>query len=250
MALFPSAPQPPPATLDEALQRIAALEAENSVLYQLLDAVPSMILYKGPRSRLRYANTALRTFYGLTDEQMVHVLDAPLDPAEKYVQDDEFVFSSGEKLFSSGELFIRSDGTVELFNTVKSPIYAPDGSIIGTVGVFENATREQDMASQLSANEARFQRLMANIPGMVYQYVQHPDQSAAFLYVSDGSRELYGLEPAAVEADAQALLEAIHSADRPAFQQSLAHSAATLTAWVWEGRSQTAQGTHWVQAQA
>jgi rsbT co-antagonist protein RsbR len=232
------------------MQRIALLEAENNVLYQLLDAVPAMILYKGPQSRLRYANPALRTFYGLSSEQMENVIDAPLDPAEKYVQDDEYVFSSGEKLASVGELFIRSDGTAELFNTVKSPVYARDGSIIGTVGVFENATREQDMASQLSASEARFRRLMTNIPGMVFQYVQHPDGSVAFLYASDGSREICGLEPAAIEADAQALLDALHPADRQPFTASLAESAASLAAWSWEGRSQTAQGTRWIQAQA
>jgi PAS domain S-box-containing protein len=44
---------------------------------------------------------------------------------------------------------------------------------------------------RLRSSEERYQRLAANIPGVLYQYVIHSDGSHGFLYVSPKSKELY-----------------------------------------------------------
>jgi PAS domain S-box-containing protein len=94
----------------------------------------------------------------------------------------------------------------------------------------------------LRESEARYQRIAANAPGMVYQFVLRADGTMAFPFVSDGCLDVYGVEPAAVRRDAQVLIEAIHPDDRPDFERSVAESAERLLPWQWEGRFRMASG--------
>ncbi len=102
--------------------------------------------------------------------------------------------------------------------------------------------------SMLRESEARYERIAANAPGMVYQFVLRADGFVAFPFVSEGSRELCGLEPEEVQRDATVLIGMIHPEDRPGFDRSVATSAATLSPWKWEGRFITRAGeTKWLQ---
>ncbi len=84
--------------------------------------------------------------------------------------------------------------------------------------------------------EARYARIAANAPGMFYQFVLRPDGSVGFSYVSEGSRELYGLETQDIHRDAALVIDMIHPEDRPGFDRSVEASAAALSPWKWEGR--------------
>ena len=90
--------------------------------------------------------------------------------------------------------------------------------------------------SELEHSEARYERIAANVPGMVYQFVLYPDGRTEFPYVSEGCRAVYGLEPHAIQADANLLIAAIHPDDLAGFSASVLASAATLEPWNWEGR--------------
>jgi hypothetical protein len=62
---------------------------------------------------------------------------------------------------------------------------------------------------------ARYARIAANAPGAVCRFVPRPDGSAAFPFVGEGCREVYGLEPHEIQED------------RPGFDRSVADPAAT-----------------------
>ncbi len=88
----------------------------------------------------------------------------------------------------------------------------------------------------LHEREARYQRLVANAPGMFYQVVLEPDGTLWFPFVSDGCRDLFEVDPRAVEQDAQVLLQMIHPDDRPVYEGALAASLQGLQPWQWQGR--------------
>ncbi|HEX6710471.1 MAG TPA: PAS domain S-box protein [Rubrobacter sp.] len=102
--------------------------------------------------------------------------------------------------------------------------------------------RFSTQAAQLEDSEARYARIVANAPGMVYRLVKHQDGSIALPFVSEGSREIYGLEPHELQQDTSLYFDAIHPEDRPSFERELAQSAATLSPCEWEGRVRLRSG--------
>lgn len=100
----------------------------------------------------------------------------------------------------------------------------------------------------LQQSQLRLEQIAANVPGMIFQFLQRPDGSRSVLYASSGCRELYELEPEAIQADFQVLSNLIHPDDREAYERSVTTSAAMGKSWNWEGRVVTPSGKlKWIQ---
>ena len=100
----------------------------------------------------------------------------------------------------------------------------------------------------LQQSQLRLEQIAANVPGMIFQFLQRPDGSRSVLYASSGCRELYELEPEAIQADFQVLSNLIHPDDREAYERSVTTSAAMGKSWNWEGRVVTPLGKlKWIQ---
>lgn len=104
---------------------------------------------------------------------------------------------------------------------------------------------------ELRPSEERFQRMAANIPGIIFQAVQRPDGYRRLLFASSGCRELFEIEPELAQEDQSLLWNLIHPDDRPAYHKSVADAGANLQPWRWEGRVITKSGKLiWVQCAA
>ena len=132
------------------------------------------------------------------------------------------------------EVFFRADGTAFPVEYSSFPI-VEEGKVRGAVVTFADITERKRTHDALQASEARYQRIAANVPGMVYQFVLHPDGSFDFPFVSEYSRELYGIEPEEIVANPMCLIDIIHPEDRAPFDQSVADSADALQPWKWAG---------------
>jgi len=86
----------------------------------------------------------------------------------------------------------------------------------------------QQTEAALRWSESRFQKMAANIPGMIFQFLRRPDSSESVLFASSGW-ELFEVEPAETQANFSQLKALIHPDDRQAYEQSVAVSAATPT---------------------
>ncbi len=72
----------------------------------------------------------------------------------------------------------------------------------GGISVFFQVTTERHRAEEaLSERGARLKAVTDNLPGMVYQMRQDPDNGLSFTYLSERSRELLGVPPEQVIAD-------------------------------------------------
>lgn len=94
----------------------------------------------------------------------------------------------------------------------------------------------QSLADELEQVRARFAAIVANMPGLVYQFVLHADGRVDFPYLSDGCLALLGLSAAELHAEPQRFLAQILEADRPAYLAAMQASASALWSWNWEGR--------------
>lgn len=132
--------------VDAQIKQKDALRQGRSFFQQVIDAVEECILVKGKKSKLLWANKAFREFYGMTNEQLLGLLDAPFnepDYTQQYVKDDLYVFETGKPLHIPSEPVTRHDGVVRNFYTVKSPIFEDEGKVSMTVGISRDITDVQ-----------------------------------------------------------------------------------------------------------
>jgi PAS domain S-box-containing protein len=114
-----------------------------------------------------------------------------------------------------------------------------------------DSSDHQKTVDALHQSERRFQRLIANMPGMVYRYLPCAGDSDAFMYVNHGCRDLFELEPHEVLQNAGSVWALIHPDDLPSLQQSVAIAVEHCLPWQWEGRVITPSGQlKWIQGRS
>ncbi|WP_293271193.1 PAS domain S-box protein, partial [Microcoleus sp. PH2017_02_FOX_O_A] len=150
---------------------------------------------KGPESKIVWANQAFRDYYGMTEEELQGIVDAPFsnpDNTLQYIKDDAFVFETGQTLQIAEEPVTRHDSEVRLFSTVKAPIRNEDGQITMTVGVSRDMTERKAAEEAVKASEAKYRRLVETSQDMIWSV----NAQGRFTFVNAAVRYIYGYEPA------------------------------------------------------
>lgn len=117
------------------------------------------------------------------------------------------------------------------------------------LSAFYDITLTKQALESLKRSEARFQKLVANVPGMIYQSRLAENGIISLPFISSNSREIYELNPAEIQANPQILTNIIYPEDRHSFQTARNISAQTLQPYKWEGRIILNSGKiKWIQA--
>lgn len=200
-----------------AEQKLRASEAaardREKMYQQILDAIADMVLVKGSKSKIVWGNKAFRNYYGMTNEQLQDIVDAPFNEPDytlQYIKDDAYVFETGEILEIPAEPVTRHDGEVRLFSTVKSPIRNKEGEVIMTVGVSRDITDNKQAEVALMESEAKFRRFVEDANDIIYSLA--PD--GKFTYISPNVTEILGYEPE--ETIGKSFVSFIHPDDKQA----------------------------------
>jgi signal transduction histidine kinase len=104
------------------------------------------------------------------------------------------------------------------------------------VGIGDDLSHVEAAALALEQYQARYNAVVNHTPGLVYQFVQHPDGSIGFPYLSDGCTALLGLGVSELQHDPGLFLKLVLPEDRDGYLQAMAESRASLAGWNWEGR--------------
>ena len=115
----------------------------------------------------------------------------------------------------------------------------------GRVVLYSDVTARRHVEEALLESESRFQDMVANVPGVVFQMETRDGDAAAFRYVSPSATKLLGLDPEMVIADPQLWLDQVHQDDRPGFDAALARATRSMEPWIWEGRMVLGSGSVW-----
>jgi signal transduction histidine kinase len=87
------------------------------------------------------------------------------------------------------------------------------------------------LARSLAHSENRFGSVVANLPGVIYQRVVRPDGDIYYTYISEGSRELFGVSPEEILADPQALFRHHAPEYAASFRDRLLAASRELKIW-------------------
>jgi signal transduction histidine kinase len=151
------------------------------------------------------------------------------------------------------------------------PVLAPDGAPIGALALHFRAPflpsdldrSAIDTLCQLAgiviahdrwerdahSAEERLDSLAANLPGVIYQRTVRPDGSIRYTYISDGTRELFGVAPQEILANPEALFDRYGKDYRNSFQNRLRQASRELKLWDVETPIEARDGTKkWTHA--
>ncbi|AJY52548.1 GAF domain-containing protein [Halomonas sp. KO116] len=107
------------------------------------------------------------------------------------------------------------------------------------------------LESELRASRERLTKLVAQLPGTVYQFRRFPEGQMTFPFSSPQIQQLYGITPAQAAEDATPAFERIHPDDLDAISASIEHSANTLEDWTATFRVARQENDYrWITGQA
>ncbi len=160
----------------------------------------------------------------------------------------------------------QADGSEKWLKTHKVLLRNQRNEIVGLVGTFEEITERVELERELKeqtqnleslvanrtqeliASKARFEKLVINVPGAIYQFKLDTDGKFSFPYISSDCEEILGYTSKQMMNDSELILSLIYPEDRSHFEQIVKHSAQTLQPKHWEGRITTSLGkVKWIQ---
>lgn len=138
-------------------RRIAEQELAGSkvLLESLIDSIPDLIFYKDKGSVYLGCNTAFSRFTDKKEEEIIGKTDFELFPEELAIffrEKDQQMFASGGPRHNK-EWVTYPDGRKVLLDTLKTPYYAPDGTVIGLIGISRDITEKQRSKEKLKKIE-------------------------------------------------------------------------------------------------
>jgi len=229
-----------------------SLRQSSELLNAITESTIDPIFAKDLDGRYLMMNSAGAHLLGRSAGEILGKTDAeivPSEAAQTQMKIDRRIMANG--VVQTHEQTATVDGVACTYLSTRGPLRGPGGDVVGIVGISRDITERKEAENALRASEERFQSIVANVPGMVYQFVSHPDGSIEWPFISQGSREIYGMGPETLKNNPSWPFDRVHPEDRSGFDQSVAASAETLSPWHWEGRHRLASGkTQWIQGAA
>lgn len=143
------------------------------------------------------------------------------------------------------------DGRLITVNLLVTAMRDPDGVPQGYLGVAIDVSAERQAREALLAQQALLNKLSAQVPGVIYQYLLRPDGSSCFPWCSEGVRQVYEVAPADVREDASEVFSRILAEEQESVRLSIQRSAQQLTPWCQEFRVQLpTRGLRWLRGEA
>ena len=134
---------------------------------------------------------------------------------------------------SSDTVLVRADGSS--YPAELRFLLCDDGAPKLIVIAKDTTTRHQ-AAAAFGRIEARFDAIVTNTPGLVYQFRRMPNGAVSFPYLSEACHALLGISAEALRDNPDYFMELILADERADFLESMAVSAVDGKAWNWDGR--------------
>lgn len=115
----------------------------------------------------------------------------------------------------------------------------------------EFSTRAQKLEHteiKLQLQAQRLANLSENVPGMIFQFAVLRDGTKRFEYISDGIRDIFGIEPEEGIKDPMAIIGRVHPEEVNFFQETLSHAIQNHQSFFWQGRYIIDGNTKWLRS--
>lgn len=146
-------------------------ELDRERLHTLMDNMPDTIYFKDLKSRFTLINKAQAAVLGIADpEDAVGKSDYDFfsqEHASEAYADEQEIIKTAEGVINKIEKSSKPDGTFIWHSSTKVPVFAPGGSIMGTVGISRDITQmkhyEDELQKSKNELEIRVQERTADL---------------------------------------------------------------------------------------
>lgn len=117
-------------------------------------------------------------------------------------------------------------------------------------GQLQDITVQKKMERDLDLSRRRYEKMVANVPGLVFQCMMRSDGEFKFIFVSHSCLEQLGVTAEQICADHGLFFKAFTAEDRSRFYRKLAESAEQLSPMLWQGCHTVGKTVRWFQGTA
>ena len=129
----------------------------------------------------------------------------------------------------------KKDGSVRWVSDTVIPQRDEQGKVYRFEGLLEDVTERKEIQTALAHSEERYEKMVANVPGLVFQLVLRAQGNIEFVFLSDTCRDFFDIEPDDIRNDSRLLMAKMHPEDRAEFYRHIAESAEKLSPCEWSG---------------
>ena len=210
-------------TLQNMGQGLTMFDADWNLItyndrYRVHFDLPTDIFTGGPRTFDDIVGATMRQDYGEEWRERLNVVRDPTRMTSIWRR--EFVRPSGRAL-----------------DLLSIPI--PEGGFVVTS---TDVSEKWDVERALRESEALYESITANLPGVVFQRVLHPDGRMAYSFVSPPVRHYIGIEAEALMADPGLEFSRLHPDDLVPFREALDAAVRRREGWHLDYRVRDAEG--------
>ena len=141
-------------------------------LRTLIDTLPDLVWLKDPEGVYLSCNRRFESFFGAMEKDIIGKTDYDFmdrDQGDFFRHHDKAAIVAGGFTTNEEEITFAIDGHREVLETIKTPVHASDGQLIGVLGIGRNIT-EHKRASDILALANRKLTLMNDV---TYQDIQN-----------------------------------------------------------------------------
>jgi len=147
----------------EREKAFAALEKERHLLAGLVETIPDLVWLKGPDGAYLACNPPFERLYGSGAAEIIGKTDFDFvenSLANFFRANDLAAVQAGGPRRNEEELVFRANGYRGLFETTKTPMFGPDGELIGVLGIAHDITAVREQEAALRRMDEQRRRLM------------------------------------------------------------------------------------------
>ncbi|OAI12434.1 hypothetical protein A1507_02825 [Methylomonas koyamae] len=149
--------------VSERRRTLASLSEKEALFRTLLDSMPDVVWLKDPDGAFVLCNRSFERLCRLPRAQIVGKTDYELigaELAERFRRQDLDAIAGGMPLASEQWLDHPDGNRQALYETVKTPVAAADGGLIGVLGVARDITRLRNAETALANERERLQAII------------------------------------------------------------------------------------------
>jgi PAS domain S-box-containing protein/putative nucleotidyltransferase with HDIG domain len=172
-----------------------ALRQSQAQLRALVDTIPDLVWLKDPEGVYLSCNRRFEQFFGAPEQEIVGKTDydfMAVELADFFRAHDRAATEAGGPTRNEEEITFAADGHREILETIKTPVRAADGGLLGVLGVGRDITVRKQSEQALRESEERFRRVSQSITDFAYSCAKQGDEPFRFVWLTGAIERITG----------------------------------------------------------